>query len=48
MSKKDQDPRMEESDAIQVGNGNIGTFNKLVYLIITIICLLYLVLHFRP
>ena len=48
MSEKDSKTMLEETDQIQVDDGNIGTFNKVVYLVITIICLLYLVLFFRP
>jgi hypothetical protein len=48
MSDKKDDTMMEETDLIQVADGDIGLFNKAVYLIITIICLLYLILFFRP
>jgi hypothetical protein len=48
MSEKDENTMLEETDLIEVGHGNIGTFNKAVYVIISIICLLYLVLFFRP
>ena len=48
MSDKKHDTMMEETDLIQVNDAHIGTFNKVVYLVITIICLLYLVLFFRP
>jgi hypothetical protein len=39
---------LEETDLIDVADGNIGTFNKAVYVIISIICLLYLVLFISP
>jgi len=48
MSEKDQDTMLEETDLIEVADGNIGTFNKAVYVIISIICLLYLILFIRP
>ncbi|MCF7972678.1 MAG: hypothetical protein K9N55_02570 [Phycisphaerae bacterium] len=48
MSDKKDDTLMEETNLIQVNDGHIGTFNKVVYLVITLICLLYLVLFFRP
>jgi len=48
MSDKKDDAMMEETDLIKVNDARIGTFNKVVYLVITIICLLYLVLFFRP
>jgi hypothetical protein len=48
MSEKDQDTMLEETDLIEVADGKIGTFNKAVYVIISIICLLYLILFIRP
>jgi hypothetical protein len=48
MSEKDQDTMLEETDLIEVADGDIGTFNKAVYVIISIICLIYLVLHYKP
>ena len=48
MLEKDQDTMLEETDLIEVADGKIGTFNKAVYVIISIICLLYLILFFRP
>ncbi len=48
MSDKKQEPMLEETDLIDVADGNIGTFNKAVYVIISIICLLYLILFIRP
>ncbi len=48
MSEQDQDTMLEETDLIEVADGKIGTFNKAVYVIISIICLLYLILFFRP
>ena len=48
MSEKDPDTMLEETDLIEVADGNIGTFNKAVYVIISIICLLYLILFIRP
>ena len=47
MSDKDQNTMLEETDLIEVADGNIGTFNKAVYVIISIIYLLYLVLFIR-
>ena len=48
MSEKDENSMLEETDLIEVADGKIGTFNKVVYLVISIICLLYLILFFRP
>jgi hypothetical protein len=48
MSEKDQDTMLEETDLIEVADGDIGTFNKAVYVVITIICLIYLVLFYKP
>lgn len=48
MSDKDSNTMLEETDLIDVADGNIGTFNKAVYLIISIICLVYLILFIRP
>ncbi len=48
MSDPKQDPMLEETDLIEVNEGHIGTFNKAVYAVISIICLLYLILHIRP
>ncbi len=48
MSDPKQDTMLEETDLIEVAEGNIGTFNKAVYVVISIICLLYLILHIRP
>ena len=47
MSEKDQDTMLEETDLIEVADGDIGTFNKAVYAVITVICLLYLVLFYK-
>lgn len=48
MSDNKDNTMLEETDLIDVAEGNIGTFNKAVYAIISIICLLYLILHIRP
>jgi len=48
MSDTDKEPMREETDVIEVADGNIGTFNKAVYLIISIICIVYLILFLSP
>ncbi len=48
MSDKKQERMLEETDMIDVADGNIGPFNKAVYVIISIICLAYLILFIRP
>jgi len=39
---------LEETDLIEVADGDIGTFNKAVYAIISLICVIYLILFIRP
>ena len=48
VNEKDENTMLEETDLIEVGDGKVGTFNKAVYVIISIISLLYLILFFRP
>jgi hypothetical protein len=43
-----QDQQLDKTTEIQQGNAEVGPFVKGVIAIITVVCVVYLVLHFNP
>ena len=48
MAKKKQDEILETTTEIKQGHAGIGKFNIAVEVVLTIVCVVYLILHFKP
>lgn len=48
MAKNDKDEMLETTTEIKQGHANIGKFNIAVEIVLTIVCIVYLILHFKP
>lgn len=47
MSDKEQEI-LEETTEIKQGHAGIGKFNIAVEIVLTVVCIVYLILHFKP
>ena len=48
MAEKEKDEILENTTEIKQGHADIGKFNIAVEIILTIVCIVYLILHFKP
>ena len=48
MADNKNNEMLETTTEIRQGHANIGRFNLAVEIILTIVCIVYLVLHFKP
>jgi hypothetical protein len=48
MAKEQQDDMLEQTTEIKQGHAGVGKFNMGVYIVMTIVCVVYLILHFKP
>ena len=48
MAEKEKDEMLETTTEIKQGHADIGKFNIAVEIILTIVCIVYLILHFKP
>jgi hypothetical protein len=49
MGEKKKDAEMlENTTEIKQGHAEVGKFNKGIFLVLTIVCIVYLILNFNP
>ena len=48
MAEDKKDEMLENTTEIKQGHADIGKFNIAVEVILTIVCIVYLILHFKP
>ena len=48
MAEKEQNEMLETTTEIRQGHAGVGKFNIAVEIILTVVCIVYLVLHFKP
>ena len=48
MAENEKDEMLETTTEIKQGHADIGKFNIAVEIILTIVCIVYLILHFKP
>ena len=48
MAEDEKDEMLETTTEIKQGHADIGKFNIAVEIILTIVCIVYLILHFKP
>jgi hypothetical protein len=48
MSENKKDDMLETTDEIKQGHADVGKFNMGVYIVLTIVCIVYLIVHFNP
>ena len=48
MAENEKDKMLETTTEIKQGHAGIGKFNIAVEIVLTIICIVYLILHFKP
>lgn len=48
MSENKNDDMLETTTEIKQGHAGIGKFNIAVQVVLTIVCIVYLILHFKP
>ena len=46
--KKHDDEMLEVTSEIKQGHADIGKFNIAVEVVLTVVCIVYLILHFNP
>lgn len=47
MAEKEKDEMLEVTTEIKQGHADIGKFNIAVEIVLTIVCIVYLILHFN-
>jgi hypothetical protein len=48
MAENEKDEMLEQTTEIKQGHAGIGKFNIAVEIILTIVCIVYLILNFNP
>ena len=48
MAKEEKDDMLETTTEIKQGHAGIGKFNIAIEIVLTIVCIVYLILHFNP
>jgi len=48
MAEKNKDDMLEQTTEIKQGHADVGKFNIAVEIVLTIVCVVYLILHFKP
>ena len=48
MAENEKDEMLETTTEIKQGHADIGKFNIAVDILLTIVCIVYLILHFKP
>ncbi|MCK4564059.1 MAG: hypothetical protein KAU94_05250 [Verrucomicrobia bacterium] len=48
MSENKNEDMLETTTEIKQGHAGIGKFNIAVQIVLTIVCIVYLILHFKP
>jgi hypothetical protein len=48
MAENEKDEMLETTTEIKQGHADIGKFNIAVEIVLTIVCIVYLILHFKP
>lgn len=46
--KKNDDDMLETTTEIKQGHAGVGKFNLAVQIVLTVVCVVYLILHFKP
>ena len=48
MANKEKEYMLETTTEIRQGHANVGKFNIAVAVVLTVVCIVYLILHFHP
>jgi len=48
MADKEKDDMLDTTDQVKQGHADVGKFNIGVYIVITVVSVVYLILHFKP
>lgn len=48
MAENNEKYDLETTDEIKQGHADIGKFNIAVEVVLTVVCIVYLILHFNP
>ncbi|MBT8042591.1 MAG: hypothetical protein KJN98_05430 [Pontiella sp.] len=48
MAEQQKDDMLETTSEIKQGHADMGKFNLAVQIVLTIVCVVYLILHFKP
>ncbi|MEA2069363.1 MAG: hypothetical protein U9P12_09195 [Verrucomicrobiota bacterium] len=48
MAENEKDEMLETTTEIKQGHADIGKFNIAIQVVLTITCIVYLILHFKP
>ena len=48
MAENEKDEMLETTTEIKQGHAGIGKFNIAVEIVLTVVCIVYLILHFNP
>jgi hypothetical protein len=48
MSENKNDDMLETTTEIKQGHAGVGKFNMVIFIVLTITCIVYLILNFKP
>ena len=48
MAENEKDEMLETTTEIKQGHADIGKFNIAVEIVLTVVCIVYLILYFKP
>ncbi len=48
MSEKKDDDMLETTTEIKQGHASVGKFNIAIFIVLTVTCIVYLILNFKP
>lgn len=48
MAENKKDDMLEQTTEIKQGHANVGKLNIVIEIVLTIVCITYLILHFKP
>ena len=46
--KRNDGDMLEHTTSVRQGHAGIGKFNLICYAVLTVVCIVYLILHFNP
>ena len=48
MADNDKDEMLETTSEIKQGHAGVGKFNLAIQVVLVVVCIVYLILHFKP
>lgn len=48
MAENQKDEMLETTTEVKQGHADVGKFNIAIEIVLTVVCIVYLILHFKP